>query len=134
MTTDHRIIVRDNYNAVAQRVAAEWAALDAGHGCDPTRLAQDTAALIDALKQQRDAAVTALTDIMRLAGDHVFSSAPQENRALMAAMAMWHVYGDPPTGWLRLTRWYGTETTQRDFCSIGCMLVWMPKALDVLGR
>lgn len=56
MTTDQRIIVRDNYNAVAQRVAAEWAALDAGHGCDPTRLAQDTAALIDALKQQRDEA------------------------------------------------------------------------------
>ena len=67
MTTDHRIIVRDNYNAVAQRVAAEWAALDAGHGCDPTRLAQDTAALIDALKRQRDEARAALRTIGRIA-------------------------------------------------------------------
>lgn len=67
MTSDQRIIVRDNYNAVAQRVAAEWAALDAAHGCDPTRLAQDTAALIDALKRQRDEARAALRTIGRIA-------------------------------------------------------------------
>lgn len=77
MTTDHRIIVRDNYNAVAQRVAAEWVALDAAHGCDPTRLAADTAALIDALKQQRDEAIrerdTAYATMAMMHGDVVLT-------------------------------------------------------------
>lgn len=66
-------------------------------------------------------------------GQEIVEEAPEVVDGAMAAMAMWHVYGDPPTGWLRLTRWYGTETTQRDFCSIECMMAWMPKAHEALG-
>lgn len=67
MTTDHRIIVRDNYNAVAQRVAAEWALLHAPVEFNPVQLAYFTNTLIDELKQQRDEARAALRTIGRIA-------------------------------------------------------------------
>lgn len=60
----HRALVRDNYNGVAKRVAAELALLHPDATFDPVLvarlLAHHTNALIDELKAQRDVALTTL--------------------------------------------------------------------------
>lgn len=38
-----------------------------------------------------------------------------------------HQYGDPLSGWLKLMRWYGSQTSDYDFCSIACLQTWLSK-------
>lgn len=61
MTYDkHREIVRENYNAIAKRVADEQFALFPNYAFDPVQLAHHVGLVIDELKRQRNEAYATL--------------------------------------------------------------------------